>query len=79
MVCHDLFMLPFLFNMILTQGRYREADSKYRQALKILRTYVGEEHLQYALFLNNLAESLTDQARPGETLSALILVNIFVA
>ncbi|WP_179141897.1 tetratricopeptide repeat protein [Salibaculum halophilum] len=51
---------------INAQGRYAEAETLYRQAMKITSATIGEEHPAYATCLNNLATVLQAQGRYSE-------------
>lgn len=48
------------------QGRYREAEPLYQQALTMTRLLLGDEHLVVATSLNNLAFLHHKQGRYGE-------------
>ena len=55
-------------NLYQSQGKYEEALSHYLRALKILEKQLGEDHLDVAVSLNNLANLYQSQGRFDEAL-----------
>jgi tetratricopeptide (TPR) repeat protein len=49
-----------------TQGRYQDAETKYREALRIRKQKLGPESLEVAAALNNLGGNLGRQRRWDE-------------
>jgi serine/threonine protein kinase/Tfp pilus assembly protein PilF len=48
------------------QGRFADAEAKYREALAIRQKFAGRENSAVAVLLNNLAVVLLSEGRPGE-------------
>ena len=47
------------------QGKYKQAEQMYRQALRLRETVLGKEHTSTLASVNNLASVLSDHVSPN--------------
>jgi tetratricopeptide (TPR) repeat protein len=53
-------------NVLSSQGKYEQAEDKYRQALRLCEKMLGKEHPDTVISMNNLAEMLYRQGKYGQ-------------